>query len=112
MKTIKKIFDFTQAEIKTAFEQATLKDKVYGLKLLQAPTTQDFGKILIVIPKKVGSAPVRNKIKRQVKAIFYEERLYENPITSILLVYKAAAKMDFEQIKAFLTKNLTWSNNS
>ena len=44
---------------------------------------QPYAKILIVTPKKIGSAPVRNLLKRRLKSIFYEEKLYERPTPTL-----------------------------
>jgi ribonuclease P protein component len=66
----------------------------------------DFGKILIIIPAKTGKAHDRNLIKRRIKAIFYEQKLYEKPIISIIFAYKPALNLTFEQLKDFLTKNI------
>ncbi|MCK4651429.1 ribonuclease P protein component [Candidatus Babeliales bacterium] len=106
MVKFKQLFQFKQKEIKEAFEKATLKDKILGLKLLQAPSDKDFGKLLIVIPAKTGTAYKRNKIRRQIKAIFYEENLFKKATNSILFVYKQSLNLTFEQIKGFLIKNL------
>ncbi len=75
-----------------------------GLKLLQAPTERDFGKLLVIIPKKSGKAHDRNLFKRRTKAIFYEEKLYQKPSVFILLVYKNAMKLSFEELRDFLVK--------
>ncbi len=107
MIKFKELFSFSEKEIKTSFQHATLNAKIYGIKLLKAPSSSDFGKILIVIPGKSGKAHDRNKFKRQIKAIFYEEQLYKKPINSIILVYKSALKLTFEQIKQFLVENLS-----
>ena len=80
--------------------------KEKGLKLLQAPATKEFGKILIIIPKKSGKAFQRNLIKRRLKAIFYEEKLFETPSIYIIFVYKTAIELDFQDLKNFLVKNL------
>jgi len=69
-------------------------------------TTLLHGKILIVIPRKAGKAHERNLIKRRIKAIYYEEKLYAKPIVSIVLVRKEATKINFEDLKKFLVKNL------
>ena len=110
MVKINSLFSFPQKEIRQAFQKAKLKNKINGLKLLQIVSNEldekySFGKLLIVIPAKTGKAVDRNKIKRQIKAIFYEERLFEKPLISILLVYKPALKLNFEQIKEFLVKS-------
>jgi len=104
------LFSFSQKEIKQAFNKAKFKNKINGLKLLQLSSEEldekpSLGKILIVIPGKTGNAIKRNKIRRQIKAIFYEEKLFEKPLISILLVYKPALKLNFEQVKEFLVKS-------
>lgn len=104
MKTVRSFFSFSQTEIKTAFDQARLVKKGPGLKVLQAPTSDDAktGKLLIIIPKVVGKAHDRNKLRRRMQSIFYEERLFEKPVITILLVYKTAMSLSFEEIKGFL----------
>ena len=105
MIKFRKLFSFSKKEIQSSSKDAKLKDKILGLKLLQAPCQQDHGKILVIIPKATGKAHERNKLKRQIKAIFYEEKLFQNPISSILIVYKEAKSLSFDEIKAFLIKN-------
>ena len=105
---MKKLFSFSQKEISETFKKSKPVKKIDGLKLIQMPiknsTTNTFGKILIVIPKKSGKAHERNLIKRRIKEIFYKEKLFEKPIISIILVYKSAITISYEQLKEFLTK--------
>jgi len=103
-------FHFSQKEVDLAFEHAKPTNKIDGLKLLQAPlqainTDLKYGKILIIISQKVGKAHERNLLRRRIKSIFQEEKLYEKPVISILLTYKSATKLSFEQIKEFLIQS-------
>ena len=100
----KELFSLSQKEIDSAFKNAKLQNKIFGLKLLQAPAEnkQTFGKLLIITPRKLGKAHKRNKIRRQLKSIFYQEKLFETPAVSILLIYKNALNLNFEQLKEFL----------
>ena len=109
MAKVKKYCSFTKNEIDFAFQNAKLSNQILGLKLLEAPflsTEEPTGKILIVIPKRFGNACKRNKLKRQIKSIFHEEKLYEKPVTSILLAYKQAKDLSFNDIKTFLVNAL------
>ena len=100
--TYKELYRFSKKEVEQAFSQALTTNSIPGLKLLQTPTKEiPHGKILIVIPKKTGKAHDRNRIKRQIKALFYEEKLYEKPIVSIILVYKQALDLSYSELKAF-----------
>ncbi|MBD3273652.1 ribonuclease P protein component [Candidatus Dependentiae bacterium] len=104
----KELFRFEKKEIDQVFKNAKQIDKIEGLKLLQSPAgqNQNFGKLLIIASKKVGKAHKRNKIRRQLKSIFYQENLFKNPVNSIILVYKSALNLKFEELKEFLIKNL------
>lgn len=107
MIKFKKLFQFSKHEISKYFEKATFKAKINGLKLLQNTKEElEFGKLLIIIPRKAGKASKRNFIRRRIKAIFYEKQLYKKPIISILIVYKQAMDLKFNQLKEFLTKNI------
>lgn len=40
------------------------------------PSQYTVGRILIIIPKRVGNAPQRNTIRRRLKSLFYQKQLY------------------------------------
>ncbi len=109
----KKLFSFKKKEIDQAFSHAKFHAKMPGFKLLKSFSTEDFGtaeglgKILIIIPAAAGKAHDRNLIRRQIKSIFYEEKLYQNQHVFILLVYRQAIDLSFEEIKNFLVENLS-----
>ncbi|MBU1008278.1 ribonuclease P protein component [Candidatus Dependentiae bacterium] len=104
----KALFSFKQNEVQRAFKRAAFRAKILGLTILQAPLEEAIphGKLLIVIPRKSGSAVKRNRFRRRAKAIFYEEKLYQKPIISILLVYKEAIDFSFDQIKKLMVEKL------
>lgn len=105
MPKFKNLFSFSQSEIDTTFKSAKQLKSMLGLKLLQAPMLekQEHGKLLIITPRAVGKAHIRNLIRRQLKAIFYENRLYAFNGKLIILVYKPAIELSFNQLRLFLT---------
>jgi len=103
----KKLFSFKKKEIDQAFSHAKFHAKMPGFKLLKSFSTDDFGKLLIIIPAAAGKAHDRNLIRRQIKSIFYEEKLYQNQHVFILLVYKQAIDLSFEEIKKFMLESLS-----
>ena len=117
MGIFRKLFSFSREEVQTAFKTARLKKKALGFKLLQAeinteasPSPENlFGKLLIITPRACGKAHERNELRRRAKAIFFQERLYEKPITSLLLVYQPAMKLTFEELKQFLIENIWYA---
>jgi ribonuclease P protein component len=106
MILFKKIFALSPQEIAYAFSHAHAKKYGPGIKLLasyQYPTQPlDHGKMLIIIPGKSGKAHDRNKFRRQARALFYEEKLYQKPLLLILLVHKQGLTVEFAQLKKFL----------
>jgi ribonuclease P protein component len=77
--------------------------RIPGLKLVKLKKSNESpGKLLIIIPRKTGKAVARNKLRRQIKAIFYEEKLYQKPGTFIVVVYKEAAELSFQEIRSFM----------
>ena len=106
MSKFQDYFRFSKKEVTLAFEHAKLTNQTNGLKLLKTTlqtASEDLphGKILIIISRKVGKAHERNLSRRRIKSIFYEEKLYEKPLISILLTYKPATELSFEQLKEF-----------
>ncbi len=105
----KDLFRFEKKEIDSTFQNSIQKASIDGLKLLQAPIqkeAQSFGKLLIMTSRKVGKACKRNKIRRQLKSIFYQKKLYEKQFNSILIVYKASLNLTFEELEKFLLENI------
>ena len=120
----KDYFKFNQKEISLIFKYSKIKKQIDGLKLLQLPIEalkkikpeelsnifekqieSNQGKILIITSRKVVKAHKRNKLRRQIKSIFYEEKLFKKPVISILITYKQALNLTFEQLKEFLVKS-------
>lgn len=103
------LFSFSKSEIDWAFKRVRMIAKTRGLKLLQVPEVfsaeNQLGKLLIIVPRRAGKAHVRNQIKRRLKAIFYEEKLFETIATSIVLVREDAMKLSFEELKKFLVSS-------
>ncbi|MFH1254071.1 MAG: membrane protein insertion efficiency factor YidD [bacterium] len=130
MINFKDLFRFSQKEVSCLFKNATIKYSWRGLKLLQAPldsfdsghkfdtlpsdlkhedtktSTHKFGKLLIITPGASGKAHQRNLFRRRVKNIFYTNKLYLYPTTSVLIAYKNAMVHDFDHLQEFLIKNI------
>ncbi len=97
-----KITRFTKKEIDKLFATARRRVKNQALVILLGPRQKDFGRILIITSRKVGNAPERNKVRRRLKSIFYEEKLYEAPYDCIVIVKKGAVTLSFEALKKLL----------
>jgi len=93
---------FSKREISVLFKKARRVYAQPGFHILVAPATLSYGRILIVTSRKVGNAPTRNKIRRRLKAIFYEERLFEKQLDCIVIVKPDGARSDFTTLKNLL----------
>ncbi|MFC1842181.1 ribonuclease P protein component [Candidatus Dependentiae bacterium] len=102
-KITRHISKFTESEVKKLFKKAKRVLRHAGLDILCAPAALEFGRILVVTPKKVGSAPERNLIRRRLKSLFYEEKLYEKKLDYIVIIKKKGINLPFNQLKEILT---------
>jgi len=93
---------FSKTEIDKAFASATRVVRQRELTILASPRQGDFARILPVIPRKVGNAPARNKLRRRLKTIFFEQRYFEGPCDLLVLTRPGAAELTFEQLEAIL----------
>ena len=96
------ITKFTQKEIDYLFHNARCVFRHPAFIILSVPRQLDFARILIVASKKVGNAPQRNRLRRQVKAIFYQEKFFDVPFDSAIIFHKKAAQLSFDELKKLL----------
>ena len=100
----REITRFTKKEIDTRFQSARRALKHPALDILIAPKQKDFGRILIIASRKVGDAPTRNKIRRRLKSIFYEEKLYEYGYDCAVIVKPEGTTLSFDELKDILVQ--------
>ncbi len=101
---VRSLSSFQTTEIRQLFAQARLALKVPGLEIRTSPAHKPFGRILVVVPRRVGSAPQRNLIKRRLKALFYENRLFEHKKDFLIFVTADATHLTFAQLRALMRK--------
>lgn len=100
------ITKFDSQEAKKFFKKAKIRKKIEGLEILIAPRSFDYGRILIITPRRSGNSPERNKIRRRLKHIFYENEIYEKPFDFVIIVSKNAISLNFDQLKEILINSL------
>lgn len=88
--------------------KATSAAQITGLKLLVERSREpqqsavEHGKFLIVISRKVGKACVRNRLRRQLRAIIFENNLGTIPLRFAIICYPQATERSLEELKTFL----------
>lgn len=102
MKPGRKLTSFTRQEVAQLFSRVQAKVRVPGLRILRAVASLDFGRILIVIPRKAGNAPERNLIRRRIKSIFREKKMYQEKYDFIVLIGREAISLSFLELQKLL----------
>ncbi len=104
---------FTRSEIDLLFKTGKAVYKSKEFVILTTPCLsfklqpETIGRILLITSRKVGNAPERNLLRRQSRAIFYEERLFDLG-KHCVVIFKAPAKnLSFDQLKAILIKAIS-----
>jgi ribonuclease P protein component len=90
---------FSNDEVKKIFRTASIRKKFEGIDILCAPKLTTWGRLLVVTPRRSGNAPQRNKIRRRLKAIFYEEKLFERGYDCVIFVKKEGINLGFDELK-------------
>lgn len=90
---------FTKLEISKLFRSSRLALTRDEIDIRLSPTHEPPGKLLLVIPRKVGTAVERNLIKRRIKSIFRENRLYLLPYTFSIFARKKILDLSFEDLQ-------------
>jgi ribonuclease P protein component len=98
----KKISKFTKREIDHLYKHARRVFRDGSCTILLAPQQEDFARALIITSRKVGNAPERNLIRRRIKSIFYEEKLYERGFDCAFIAQKKATALSFDQLKTIM----------
>ena len=107
LQTVRQLTQFNKKEIDYLFEHARCLYKDAALTLLCAPQQQSFGRALIITPRTIGNAPQRNKIRRQLKAIFYQEKLYEKGVDCAFIIRKPLLKKSFQELRALCVQTFS-----
>lgn len=87
-------------DIRRFFQQARriIHHKAIDIKV--APASEKHGRFILSVPKKMGSAPQRNLLKRRLRALFYEQRLGEYGYDWGFFAKPAAAELSFQELQA------------
>lgn len=107
VRVARHISKFSRQEIAENFKKARCLLKHPGFTILGTPASGDFGKILVITSRKVGKAAKRNRIRRQLKSIFYENKFFEKKINIIIIVKQPALQLSFAELQKLIHKALT-----
>ncbi len=105
-KDIQSPFRLTPPERRLLLRSAHLIHRQDELDIRSRPRDSDSsrlpGRILIITPRKIGNAPQRNLLRRRLKAIFREEKIFNYSYDFVVYSRKGSADLSFEDLKAIL----------
>jgi ribonuclease P protein component len=90
---------FTRQEVDNFFKSAHATKKTRAFTCLMAPRTKAFARILVIASGKSGSAVERNRIRRRIKALFLENKLFDYPNDCVIIVKQTAGLAELQDIK-------------
>jgi len=103
MKAPQDLSRFTKKEINAVFKAAFSVHKDDFITILAArPSIKEYGRILLITPRKIGNAPKRNKIRRQIKSIVRELKLYKKKQDTIFIVRSLSSQQSFTELKQII----------
>jgi len=96
---------FSQLEISRLFAGAKRVLRHQSLDILLSPTLSGpLGRILVVTPRRIGNAPQRNKVRRRLKALYYETELFKKGYDCAVIVKRDGVDLSFEELKMLLNQ--------
>lgn len=97
---------FSASERKVFFRKARLihRQNELDIRLMKRESEESAlpGRILIITPRKIGTAPKRNLIRRRLKAIFYEENLPSYSYDLLIYCQKGSTDLPFGYLKSLI----------
>lgn len=103
---VRQLTSFSRADIDYFFAHAKPIYKDPGITILCAPQQQSIGRALFITPRKVGNAPQRNKLRRQLKSIFYQDRLYEYGVDCAFIIRAPLREKTYQELRELCLKAL------
>lgn len=98
------LFSLRKKQIDAAFSSARRRGSMSGIKVLHALSDDMPAKVLIVPTRGFKGHVKRNKIRRQIKSIVYEDNLAQQHGTFIILLYAEAPTIAFPDLRPFLQR--------
>ncbi len=90
---------FAPTEVRTILKRGKRVLKTPTADIIVAPKAQEHGRILVITPRRIGKASKRNKIRRRIKALFFEEKYYERGVDCIAIIKKEGIDTPFDELK-------------
>lgn len=99
MKNFRSLFLFYKRDLDFLFSKKIFAYKKNAFFLASSPAVNEFGRLFIVLPRKVGKANKRNLIRRRLKYIFFTQKLFLHKFDTVVMCKKGAAEYSYSDLK-------------
>ena len=94
------LFRCSKKDVDAVFQNKPFSSKVFGFSFFSIPGQESLpGRFFVIISRKVAKASKRNLLRRRLKAIFFQDKLFLKNYTTLLVCYKGAAETPFPKLK-------------
>ncbi len=100
----RRITAWSEGEIRRVLRRSRRVIRSADADVSVAGSSDEFGRILIIIPKKVGTAVVRNRIRRRIRSLFFEKKFFTQRLLWIVYVKPPLAEQSFTQLEQLFTQ--------
>lgn len=95
---------FSRDEVKLFFNSVKKRLSTSGLTFMAAPKSGKSAKILVVTPRRAGSAAKRNRIRRRLKSLFFEKKQFLGAFDIAVIVKKEGISNSFKILNRLLSE--------
>ena len=92
------LYRFEPIEVKTILKRGKRVLKTPTCDIIVAPKAHENGRVLVITPKRIGKASQRNKVRRRIKALFFEQKFYERGYDCIAIIKKEGIDTPFDEL--------------
>lgn len=96
--TIPPFTAFKPSDVRQIFNESKRVLKTHAGVFLAAPHARNYGKVLIILPKMIGNAVVRNLTRRRIKGIITKHRCYEQPFDLIIIARTPITELSYQEL--------------
>jgi ribonuclease P protein component len=98
-RVVRNMSRFEPIEVRTILKRGKRVLKTPTTDIIVSPQVHEYGRILVITPKRIGKASQRNKVRRRIKAIFFEQKFYERGVDCIAIIKKEGIETPFDELK-------------
>jgi ribonuclease P protein component len=92
------LYRFEAAEVKTILKRGKRVLKTPTCDIIVTPKAHENGRVLVITPRRIGKASQRNKVRRRIKALFYEQKFYGRGVDCITIIKKEGIDTPFDEL--------------